>query len=83
MAWFIWFRGKAGRQAAIVAAGVLVLGLAGVWAWQVREQRVRETMAVYKVPTQEKVLALTFDLSWGDTTPPRRSWISSGSTGSR
>lgn len=54
------------------AAGILLLAVltgGGGWLWYVHNFAVWRAMAIYSVPVREKVVALTFDLSWGHNTP--------------
>ncbi|MDI3281242.1 MAG: polysaccharide deacetylase family sporulation protein PdaB [Bacillota bacterium] len=54
------------------AAGILLLAAlvaGGGWLWYAHRFAVWRAMAIYSVPTRERVVALTFDLSWGHNTP--------------
>jgi len=65
-----WKRLRAG-VAALTAACVCALSCMSLQAGSVRaaDTKAQAPKAVYKVDTKEKVVALTFDISWGHRTP--------------
>lgn len=65
-----WLKERVGWREVWLAGGLLFLLGLGAGIWYLENQRLRQTMAIYSVPIKEKVVALTFDLSWGHNTPP-------------
>lgn len=64
--WIIISAKKLKKGAIVVAALIMLLGILYVESENINVFALQDPSAIYEVPTKEKKLALTFDISWGD-----------------